>query len=110
VPTELSRLAFEEMRSQVQQEDDDIETAIRLSILEAEEDSRRRHKEHQDAFSSAASTATSHSDVSAPHSDSWEKELEAARQREQQVRFSYPFMTSSNIYPLFLHRLFYLLR
>jgi len=88
MPAELSRLAFEEMRSQVQQEDDDIETAIRLSILEAEENSRRHHKEHQDAFSSAASTAVLHSDVSAPHSDSWEKELEASRQREQQVRFS----------------------
>jgi hypothetical protein len=82
---ELSKLAFEEMRSQVQQEEDDIETAVRLSILEAEEHSRRLQKERQDARASAAVSAVFHSEVSESQADSWQMELEAARQREQQV-------------------------
>ena len=84
---ELSKLAFEEMRSQAQQEEDDFQAAIRLSILEAEENCRRHQKEQQD-LSSAAASALSHSCVSSSETDSWEMELEAARQREQQVRFS----------------------
>ena len=80
---ELSRLAFEEMRSQAQQEEDDMETAIRLSILEAEEQSKLLLKEQHDA-----SASPPHCDVSASPADSWQVELEAARQREQQARFS----------------------
>jgi len=82
---ELSKLAFEEMRTQALQEEDDIETAIRLSILEAEEHSRHMQKEQQDARAAAASSAAPHSHVCESHTDSWQMELEAARQREQQV-------------------------
>ena len=82
---ELSKLAFEEMRSPALQEEDDIETAIRLSILEAEEHSRHLQKEQQDARASATSSTAPHSHVSESHPDSWQMELEAARQREQQV-------------------------
>jgi hypothetical protein len=82
---ELSKLAFEELRSQVQQEEDDIETAVRLSILEAEDHSRRLQKERQDARASAAVSSVIHSEVSESQADSWQMELEAARQREQQV-------------------------
>lgn len=80
---ELSKLAFEEMRSQAQQEEDDIETAIRLSILEAEEQSKRLQME-QDALSSLSSPL-----VSASQTDTWQMELEAARQREQQALLSF---------------------
>ncbi len=96
------------MRSQAQQEEDDFEAAIRLSILEAEEHSRRLQKDQQPAFSSAASSAPSQSHVSASQSDSWEMELEASRQREQQVRL---FTSCGEIFSsALLYRLFYLLR
>ena len=99
------------MRSQAQQEEDDFEAAIRLSILEAEEHSRRLQKDQQDSFSSAAASALSQSHVSASQSDSWEMELEAARQREQQVRSGQLFTTLGEIFSsALLHRLFYLLR
>jgi len=81
---ELSKLAFEQMRSQAQQEEDDIETAIRWSILEAEEHSRRLQIEKQDSLVSPSS-----SHVSASQADSWYLELEAARKREQQALLSF---------------------
>jgi hypothetical protein len=55
-----------------------------LSILEAEEHSKRQQMEKQNLLA-----IPSH--VSAPQADSWHLELEAARQREQQVRSSQPF-------------------
>jgi hypothetical protein len=83
---ELSKLAFEEMRSQTQQEEADFESAIRLSILEAEENSRRLQKEQQDALQMAESSA---SQVALSQSDSWQMELEAARHREQEALLSF---------------------
>lgn len=74
------------MRSQTQQEEADFESAIRLSILEAEEHSRRLQKEQQDAVPMAASSA---SQVASPQSDSWQMELEAARLREQEALLSF---------------------
>ncbi len=98
---ELSRLAFEEMRSQAQQEEDDMETAIRLSILEAEEQSKLLQKEQHDAFASPP-----HCDISASPADSWQVELEAARQREQQVRFSSLLISREVFYlPFFVQAL-----
>ena len=99
---ELSKLAFEEMRSQAQQEEDDFQAAIRLSILEAEENCRRHQKEQQDV-SSAASSALSHSRVSSSETDSWEMELEAARQREQHVRPSQPLTSFDEYLILFFY-------
>ena len=83
---ELSKLAFEEMRSQTQQEEADFETAIRLSILEAAEHSKRVQKEQQDALPMAASSA---SQIASSQSDSWQMELEAARLREQEALLSF---------------------
>jgi hypothetical protein len=83
------------MRSQAQQEEDDIETAIRLSILEAEEQSKRLQME-QDALSSLSSPL-----VSASQTDTWQMELEAARQREQQVRYGQVFAFAGEFFMLF---------
>ena len=84
---ELSKLAFEEMRSQTQQEEADFETAIRLSILEAAEHSKRVQKEQQDALPVAASSASQV--ASSQSDDSWQMELEAARLREQEALLSF---------------------
>ena len=82
---ELSKLAFEEMRSQAQQMADDLETAVRLSILEAEEHSKRLQIAEKEQKDASALSASSNSNDSASQSDSWKMELEAARQREQKV-------------------------
>jgi len=65
----------------------DFESAIRLSILEAAEHSRRLRKEQQDALPVAASSASQV--ASSQSDDSWQMELEAARLREQEALLSF---------------------